>query len=45
MLEQQRFRGDGADAAGPQEFCEGDEQVNREESSSRMGGTLSRRNR
>ena len=31
MLEQQRFRGDGADATGAQEFCEGDEQVNREE--------------
>ena len=31
MLEQQRFRGDGADATGAEEFREGDEQVNREE--------------
>jgi len=30
-LAQQRFRGDGADAAGLQESREGSEQVNREE--------------
>lgn len=30
MLERQRFRGNGADAARTEEFCEGDEQVARQ---------------
>ena len=31
MLEQQRLRSDTADAARVEDFCEGDEQVNRQE--------------
>ena len=30
MLEQQRFRGDGPDATGAEQFRESDQQVNRE---------------
>jgi hypothetical protein len=42
MLEQQRFRSDGADATEAEQFREGDKQVNREEEQIRMTGTLSR---
>jgi hypothetical protein len=31
MLEQQRFRGEGADATGTEDFREGDKQVNDED--------------